>query len=37
VIEYFSRYPEVTKLRNTTAAAVIEALKDVWHIMASLK
>ncbi len=30
VIDYFSRFPEITRPTNTTSAAAIEAMKDVF-------
>ena len=30
VVDYYSRYPEVTKLRSTTSAAIISALKTIF-------
>ena len=30
IVDYFSRYPEVIKLRKTTSSSIIEAVKAVF-------
>ena len=30
VVDYFSRYPEVIKLKSTTSTAIVEALKSIF-------